>query len=119
LAANSSRTISRTRCSSIRYTSYQDFLVNHHRRIKAGPSGRGKEGCGIFFFFFFDQDFSERLAAAMEDRGLDANALSMIAGVTPSTVQRWLTGKFKPRYASLKRIADTLDVSCDYLLGRT
>jgi transcriptional regulator with XRE-family HTH domain len=55
----------------------------------------------------------------MEDRGLDVNALSMLAGVSPSTIQRWLDGKYTPRFKSLKRVAEALGVSYDYLLGRT
>ncbi|WP_373565000.1 helix-turn-helix domain-containing protein [Paenibacillus sp. E222] len=60
-----------------------------------------------------------RLAAAMEDRNLDHVALAMIANVSPHTVKRWLNGKFEPRHKNLVRLTDALDVSGDYLLGRT
>jgi transcriptional regulator with XRE-family HTH domain len=71
------------------------------------------------FFFFFNSAFSKRLASAMEERGLDEIALAMIANVSPVTVKRWLDGNFEPRHKNLARLADALDVSGDYLLGRT
>lgn len=73
----------------------------------------------FFIFFFYDSEFSKRLTAAMEDRNLDHVAIAMIANVSPHTVRRWLNGKFEPRHKNLARLADALDVSGDYLLGRT
>jgi transcriptional regulator with XRE-family HTH domain len=55
----------------------------------------------------------------MEDRGLTPASLAMVSGVAPVTVNRWLDGEFQPRFKNLARIADVLDVSSDYLLGRT
>ncbi|WP_138756459.1 helix-turn-helix domain-containing protein [Paenibacillus sinopodophylli] len=60
-----------------------------------------------------------RLNSAMEERNLDTVALSMVAKVSPSTVKRWLAGTFEPRHKNLVRLADALDVSGDYLLGRS
>ncbi|MGG1673291.1 helix-turn-helix domain-containing protein [Paenibacillus sp. NRS-1783] len=55
----------------------------------------------------------------MENRNLDHVALAMIANVSPTTVKRWLDGNFEPRHKNLARLANALDVSGDYLLGRT
>lgn len=70
------------------------------------------------FFFFFEDDFPKRLTATMENRGIDARLLSLIAGVSLTTVERWINGKFLPRQPNLSKIADALDVSSDYLIGR-
>ncbi|WP_237172682.1 helix-turn-helix domain-containing protein [Paenibacillus lutimineralis] len=42
----------------------------------------------------------------------------MIANVSPTTVKRWLDGSFEPRHKNLARLADALNVSDNYLLGR-
>ncbi|WP_084064889.1 helix-turn-helix domain-containing protein [Paenibacillus stellifer] len=55
----------------------------------------------------------------MENRGIDARLLSQITGVSTSTVERWIEGKFEPRHKNLMRIADALNISTDYLTGRT
>ncbi|WP_392391847.1 helix-turn-helix domain-containing protein [Paenibacillus antibioticophila] len=83
--------------------------------MKAAPSGRKESD--TCFSSFFDSDFSKRLSSAMEDRGLDAIALAMLANVSPVTVERWLNGNFEPRHKNLARIANALDVSDNYLLG--
>ncbi|MNO15489.1 transcriptional repressor DicA [compost metagenome] len=70
------------------------------------------------FFFFFKSEFPERLTSAMKNRGFDNIALAMLANVSPVTVERWLNGSFEPRHKNLARIANALDVSDNYLLGR-
>lgn len=54
----------------------------------------------------------------MEERNLNHVALAMITNVSTSTVKRWQSGMFEPRHKNLRRLADALDVSGDYLLGR-
>lgn len=39
-------------------------------------------------------------------------------GVTPETVSRWESGKGAPGPAELSKLADILNVSADFLLGR-
>jgi transcriptional regulator with XRE-family HTH domain len=68
--------------------------------------------------FFFDFAFADRLKSVMEERNIDAYLLASITNVSPTTVQRWLDGKFEPRHKNLARIVDALDVSSDRLLGR-
>ncbi|WP_445667204.1 helix-turn-helix domain-containing protein [Paenibacillus sp. FSL K6-1558] len=73
----------------------------------------------FFIFFFYDSEFSKRLKSVMEERDLDHTALAMLANVSPLTVRRWLNGKFEPRQRNLLKISNALDVSSDYLIGRT
>jgi len=55
----------------------------------------------------------------MEDRGIGTLTLSRLINVSPITVERWLNGMFEPRQKNLVRITAALDISSDYLLGRT
>jgi transcriptional regulator with XRE-family HTH domain len=54
----------------------------------------------------------------MENRGYNTISLAMIVGVSALTVKRWVNGTYEPRFRNVSRIADTLDVSADYLHGR-
>ena len=45
--------------------------------------------------------------------------LAKLAGVQPSSVSNFERGKRKPSFDTLMRLADTLMVSVDYLMGRT
>lgn len=63
--------------------------------------------------------FEERLRAARESRGLSQGALAGRAGLQPSAVSHFETGTRKPSFENLRRLADALRVSTDYLLGRT
>lgn len=71
----------------------------------------------MFFFFFFHNVFSERLAHAMENKNMDADTLAILASVSPITVQRWLKGEYNPRYINLTKVTQVLNVSTDYLCG--
>jgi len=73
----------------------------------------------FFFFFFFFPTFSERLSDAMEKVSMGTSELAALASVSPHTVKRWLNGTFEPRHGNLIRLADTLDVSADFLCGRS
>ena len=55
----------------------------------------------------------------MEERGISANLLANLINVTPITVERWLNGKFEPRHKYFVRIVDALDVSADFLAGKS
>ena len=63
--------------------------------------------------------FEERLRAARESRRLSQGALAERAGLQPSAVSHFETGTRKPSFENLRRLADALEVSTDYLLGRT
>lgn len=63
--------------------------------------------------------FEERLRAARESRRLSQGALAERTGLQPSAVSHFETGTRKPSFENLRRLADALRVSTDYLLGRT
>lgn len=62
--------------------------------------------------------FPERLRAAREYRGLNQGELATRAGMQPSAISHFETGTRKPSFDNLRILADALDVSTDYLLGR-
>ena len=62
--------------------------------------------------------FPDRLRCAREYRGLTQGELAQRAGMQPSAISHFETGGRKPSFDNLRLLADTLDVSTDYLLGR-
>jgi transcriptional regulator with XRE-family HTH domain len=62
--------------------------------------------------------FIERLRTAREYRGLNQGELAIRAGLQPSAISHFETGARKPSFDNLRLLADTLDVTTDYLLGR-
>lgn len=63
--------------------------------------------------------FQLRLKEIRELRGLSQQALADGIGEAQSTVGCWESGRGKPRYQTLIRLADYLGVSLDYLAGRS
>ena len=62
--------------------------------------------------------FSQRLRAARELRELNQEKLAHRAGLRASAISHFETGARKPSFDNLKRLADALNVTTDYLLGR-
>ena len=62
--------------------------------------------------------FSERLRLAREHRGFNQSDLAKRAGLQASAISHFETGTRKPSFDNLRRLADALDVTTDYLLGR-
>ena len=62
--------------------------------------------------------FPQRLREARELRDLNQEGLARLAKLQPSAVSHFETGARKPSFDNLKRLADALDVTTDYLLGR-
>lgn len=63
--------------------------------------------------------FPQRLRQARELRELSQADLAKRARLQPSAVSHFETGSRKPSFANLRRLADALSVSIDYLLGRS
>lgn len=63
--------------------------------------------------------FKEQLRAAREFRELSQGELAKRAGLQASAISHFETGTRKPSFDNLKRLADALRVTTDYLLGRT
>lgn len=62
--------------------------------------------------------FLQRLRQAREKRGLSQGDLAKRAGLQPSAVSHFETGQRKPSFDNLRRLADALACTTDYLLGR-
>ena len=62
--------------------------------------------------------FPERLKAARDYRGLNQGELASRSGLQPSAISHFETGTRKPSFDNLHLLAETLDVTIDYLLGR-
>ena len=63
--------------------------------------------------------FSERLRAARELRSLSQAELAEKAGLQPSAISHFEGENRSPSFDNLKRLADALDVTTDYLIGRS
>jgi transcriptional regulator with XRE-family HTH domain len=62
--------------------------------------------------------FADRLRTTRENKGLSQTDLAAKSGLQPSAVSHFETGRRAPSFDNLRRLADALDVSIDYLLGR-
>ena len=62
--------------------------------------------------------FKERLKAARDLREWSQSDLASRAGMPPSSIAHFETGSRKPSFETLHRLANTLEVTTDYLLGR-
>jgi transcriptional regulator with XRE-family HTH domain len=62
--------------------------------------------------------FSQRLKAARETRKLSQGDLAEKSGLQPSAISHFETGSRSPSFDNLKRLADALEVTTDYLIGR-
>lgn len=63
--------------------------------------------------------FPARLRAARELRGLSQTELASEAKMPASSIAHFEGGSRKPSFDNLKRLTSVLNVSTDYLLGRT
>ncbi len=64
-------------------------------------------------------NFNERLTSTRKMKGLSQESLADKMGVSRQAVSKWETGDAQPDYQKLVALADTLDVSMDYLCCRT
>lgn len=62
--------------------------------------------------------FKERLKAARDIRKWSQSDLARCAGMPPSSIAHFEAGSRKPSFDTLLRLANALEVSTDYLLGR-
>lgn len=63
--------------------------------------------------------FPERLRDTRERRNLEQSALSAISGIPATSISHFEAGRRKPSLVNLRNLADALEVSIDYLVGRT
>jgi transcriptional regulator with XRE-family HTH domain len=62
--------------------------------------------------------FPGRLRVARDKRGLNQADLAKRAKMQVTAISHFETGTRKPSFDNLRRLADALDVTTDYLLGR-
>ena len=62
--------------------------------------------------------FSARLREMREHRNLKQSELAERAGLQAAAVSHFETGRRAPSFDNLRRLADTLNVTTDYLMGR-
>lgn len=63
--------------------------------------------------------FPERIAAIRKELKLSQEKFGELAGVSQRTVAFWESGQRMPSHAVISALADRLDLSVDFLLGRT
>ena len=63
--------------------------------------------------------FRERLKKIRENRGLSQSQLADMIGLPPSSISHFENGPRKPSFDNLRKLASALNVSTDFLLGRS
>ena len=63
--------------------------------------------------------FGERLRRARENRELNQTELAAKTGLQPSAIGHFEKERRKPSFANIRALAKALNVTSDYLLGRT
>lgn len=63
-----------------------------------------------------DKNFSSRLRAAMDKRGINASELSRISGVGKSDISYYLKGRYAPKQDKCYLLAKALDVDPGWLM---
>ena len=63
--------------------------------------------------------FPQRIAAIRKELKLSQEKFGELAGVSQRSVAFWEAGERMPSHATISALADRLDVSVDYLIGRT
>jgi len=66
-----------------------------------------------------EKAFHERLRHARQQLGLDQAQLAQRSLMPATSISLFESGKRKPSFENLKRLADVLDVSVDYLMERS
>lgn len=63
--------------------------------------------------------FSERLSQILQEKGIRASLLAKETGISQGLISEYKNGIKLPTAQNLVKIADRLDCSVDWLLGRT
>lgn len=62
---------------------------------------------------------AERIKGLRKAKGMSQGALAEAIGATQGAVSQWELGIAEPRSRQVAQLAEALEVSADYLLGRT
>ncbi len=82
-----------------------DFLLG-----LSGDSGNGK--------FSTPPPFGERLLKVCNEKGISRYRLQKMTDISESVMRYWIQGKTSPSLVNVVLIAEKLEISVDYLLGR-
>jgi ribosome-binding protein aMBF1 (putative translation factor) len=107
------------RCEDCAHWEQQDSLPYGACRIYAVPhSTYYNEFCshGKLPVKKTPHTFAGRLRAAMREKGIKQGKLAETIGTRPQTVSLYLQGKTQPRVETLRKIAEALGVSADWLV---
>lgn len=63
--------------------------------------------------------FQKRLLTARKKREMSQDDLARESKLKPAAISHFETGARKPSFDNLRKLADALNVTADYLLGRT
>lgn len=63
--------------------------------------------------------FGERLRLCMVESGYKQKELAEIIGITPTRLNYWIKDKREPDIPWIRKLAKTLNVTTDYLIGNT
>lgn len=63
--------------------------------------------------------FRERLKKTRENRGLSQAQLADMISLPPSSISHFENGPRKPSFDNLRKLASALNVTTDFLLGRS
>lgn len=64
-------------------------------------------------------EFGDRLRQTREAKGMSQQDLADRAGIQASAVSHFELGRRLPSFDNIRRLADALNVTSDFLLGRT
>ena len=71
------------------------------------------------FCYNFFMIIANRITELRIERGLTQKQLAEKVGCSPSMITRWVSGECEPTASAILKLAEALDCSCDYLLGKT
>lgn len=63
-------------------------------------------------------EFNKILKQVRESKKMSQADLAKLAGLKPAAISHFETGQRSPSFDNLKKLADALNVSTDYLMGR-
>ncbi len=66
-----------------------------------------------------ENKYSIRLKSLIDELDIKQNELAEKAGITEATISNYINAKQLPKLGVVEKIADILNVSVDYLLGKT
>lgn len=81
------------------------------------PARRGREGTIINGNKITDLTFARRLDLLMVERGLYPGDVQRLTGIRRQRIYEYVQGTVQPSVYNLKRLAEGLGVSADWLIG--